>query len=116
MSNAATIAANGMVHDTVAKLLKCHAINLSQIDPTNAADLIFRAAAARYSTSECQIQNFITIIIALLRERDADGRAGGILILRTASYSRERGIAIAVTMAVDRMMTLSNDGHTDQIN
>jgi hypothetical protein len=28
----------------------------------------------------------------------------------------EQGMAIAVTMAVDRMMKLSNDGHTDQIN
>jgi hypothetical protein len=75
MSNAATIAANRMVHDTGAKLLKCPAINLSQIDPTTAADLTFAAAAARYSTSECQIQNFSRII---LRERDADGRAGGV--------------------------------------
>ena len=82
----------GWSHDTVAKLLKGHAINLSQIDPTNAADLIFRAAAARYSTSECQIQNFTAIIIG---ERDADGRAGGILTLRAASYGREQGISIA---------------------
>ena len=54
--------------------------------------------------------------LSLLRERDADDRAGGILTLRTASDGREQGIAIAVTMAVDRLVKLSNDGHTDQIN
>jgi hypothetical protein len=51
-----------------------------------------------------------------LRERAADGRAGGILTLRTASDGREQGISIAATMAVDRLVKLSNDRHTDQIN
>jgi hypothetical protein len=54
MSNAATMALNGMVHqwdgdadngdaDTVAKFLKCHAINFPQIDRTPAVDLTFAA-------------------------------------------------------------------------
>jgi hypothetical protein len=116
MSNAATIAANGVVHDTVAKLLKCHAINLSQIDPTTAADLTFAAAATPYSTSECQIQNFTAI--HYLPEHDPEKRTPvcDILTLCTARYGREQGISIAVTMALNRLVKLSKDGHTDQIN
>jgi hypothetical protein len=49
MSNTATMALNGMVHewdvdvDTVGKLLKCPAINFPQIDQTRAVDLTFAA-------------------------------------------------------------------------
>jgi hypothetical protein len=56
------MALNGMVHqwdgdadngdaDTVAKLLKCHAINFPQIDQTRAVDLTF-AAPGRPPCSE----------------------------------------------------------------
>jgi hypothetical protein len=62
MSNAATMALNGMVHqwdgdadngdaDTVAKFLKCPAINFQQIDQTRAVDLTF-AAPGRPPCSE----------------------------------------------------------------
>jgi hypothetical protein len=49
MSNTATMALNGMVHewdgdvDTVGKFLKCPAINFPQIDQTRAVDLTFAA-------------------------------------------------------------------------
>ena len=57
MSNAATMAMNGMAHqwdrdaDAVAKFLKCPAINFPQIDQTSAVDLTF-AAPGRPPCSE----------------------------------------------------------------